>query len=70
MAYMNTSNANTLHPHMQGQIQVILGPMFSGKTTELIRRMKRFAVAEQQCLIIKYGKDTRYSIDGVSTHDR
>ncbi|XP_072167867.1 thymidine kinase, cytosolic-like [Diadema setosum] len=53
----------------QGQIQVIFGPMFSGKTTELIRRMKRYQIANYDCLLIKYDKDTRYDKHGVATHD-
>lgn len=54
----------------RGHIQIIFGPMFSGKTTELIRRVRRYSIARQRCLVIKYAKDTRYSDDGVSTHDR
>ena len=38
--------------------------------TELIRRMKRFQVANQACLMIKYAKDNRYDKNGVATHDR
>eukprot|EP01113_Clastostelium_recurvatum_P020060 TRINITY_DN2374_c0_g1_i1.p1 TRINITY_DN2374_c0_g1~~TRINITY_DN2374_c0_g1_i1.p1 ORF type:complete len:224 (-),score=61.91 TRINITY_DN2374_c0_g1_i1:86-757(-) len=53
-----------------GQLQVILGPMFSGKSTELLRRIRRFTVANKRCLVIKYKKDTRYSIDSLSTHDQ
>ncbi|XP_071797765.1 thymidine kinase, cytosolic-like [Asterias amurensis] len=53
-----------------GQIQVIFGPMFSGKTTELIRRIKRYEIANYSCLLIKYAKDDRYDKDGVATHDR
>jgi len=55
-----------------GQIQVIFGPMFSGKTTELIRRLKRYEVANHKCLIIKYANDLRYENEcglGVATHD-
>ncbi|KAK7118965.1 hypothetical protein R3I94_020970 [Phoxinus phoxinus] len=52
-----------------GQIQVIFGPMFSGKSTELMRRVRRFQVAQYSCLLIKYAKDTRYSQTGMSTHD-
>jgi thymidine kinase len=44
--------------------------MFSGKSTELIRRVKRFQVANQACLMIKYAKDNRYDKNGVATHDR
>ncbi|XP_076329273.1 thymidine kinase, cytosolic-like isoform X1 [Tachypleus tridentatus] len=53
----------------RGQIQIIFGPMFSGKTTELIRRLKRYEVANHSCLIIKYANDTRYSTEQLSTHD-
>merc|ERR1719383_1276252 len=53
-----------------GQIQVIFGPMFSGKTTELIRRLKRYQIANHKCLIVKYAKDDRYDKDGIATHDK
>ncbi|KAL1005514.1 hypothetical protein UPYG_G00060060 [Umbra pygmaea] len=45
----------------RGQIQVIFGPMFSGKSTELMRRVRRFQIAQYNCLVIKYAKDIRYS---------
>jgi thymidine kinase len=48
-------------------IRVIFGPMFSGKTTELLRRVRRFSVARKLCILVKHAADTRYS--GVSTHD-
>lgn len=54
----------------RGQIQVIFGPMFSGKSTELIRRVRRFSVAQYNCLVVKYAKDTRYSETGMATHDK
>ncbi|XP_027706021.1 thymidine kinase, cytosolic isoform X1 [Vombatus ursinus] len=54
---------------IRGQIQVILGPMFSGKSTELMRRVRRFQIAQYKCLVIKYAKDTRYG-KSFSTHDR
>ncbi|ELU05548.1 hypothetical protein CAPTEDRAFT_182750 [Capitella teleta] len=58
-------------PSPSGQIQVIFGPMFSGKTTELVRRMKRFQIANYSCLLIKYANDTRYTGDeGLATHDK
>jgi len=53
-----------------GQIQVIFGPMFSGKTTELMRRMKRYQIANYDCLVVKYAKDVRYDETGIATHDR
>ncbi|CAF0835478.1 unnamed protein product [Brachionus calyciflorus] len=55
----------------KGQIQLILGPMFSGKTTELIRRMRRYETANHKCMVIKYAKDNRYDdSDVIATHDR
>jgi len=53
-----------------GHIELILGPMFSGKSTELLRRMRRFSVARMNCLLVKYKHDTRYSVQEVATHDR
>jgi thymidine kinase len=53
-----------------GEIQLILGPMFSGKSTELLRRIRRYTIAKRKCLVIKYKKDTRYSEDSLATHDR
>ncbi|CAG0918865.1 unnamed protein product [Notodromas monacha] len=55
---------------LRGEIQVILGPMFSGKSTELVRRMKRFGVARHDCLVVKYAKDCRYDVENLATHDK
>ena len=52
-----------------GSIELIIGPMFSGKTTELIRRIRRHSLAKQKCLVIKYAADNRYSDEELSTHD-
>ncbi|GFT45675.1 thymidine kinase, cytosolic [Nephila pilipes] len=54
----------------KGHIQVIFGPMFSGKTTELIRRLKKYQIANHKCLIIKYPHDTRYCEKEICTHDK
>eukprot|EP00735_Rhodelphis_limneticus_P013298 TRINITY_DN6910_c0_g1::TRINITY_DN6910_c0_g1_i1::g.13363::m.13363 TRINITY_DN6910_c0_g1::TRINITY_DN6910_c0_g1_i1::g.13363 ORF type:complete len:268 (+),score=34.48,sp/P04184/KITH_MOUSE/61.02/2e-64,TK/PF00265.13/1.4e-63,AAA_14/PF13173.1/0.0011,DBD_Tnp_Mut/PF03108.10/0.85,DBD_Tnp_Mut/PF03108.10/3.9e+02,DBD_Tnp_Mut/PF03108.10/5.1e+03,AAA_10/PF12846.2/0.26 TRINITY_DN6910_c0_g1_i1:71-805(+) len=53
-----------------GSIQLILGPMFSGKSTELVRIIRRYGIAGRKCLVIKYKNDTRYSDECLSTHDR
>jgi thymidine kinase len=52
-----------------GRISIIMGPMFSGKTTELLRRVRRHSVARNNVLIIKHGRDTRYSPTSVMTHE-
>ncbi|MBQ7686487.1 MAG: thymidine kinase [Bacteroidaceae bacterium] len=53
----------------RGRIEVICGSMFSGKTEELIRRMKRAQFAHQKVEIFKPAIDTRYSDDDVVTHE-
>ena len=52
-----------------GSIEVICGSMFSGKTEELIRRMKRAQFAKQKVEIYKPCIDVRYSEDNVVSHD-
>ncbi|MFQ7112455.1 thymidine kinase [Hallella bergensis] len=53
-----------------GRIEVVCGSMFSGKTEELIRRMKRAKFAKQKVEIFKPALDTRYSDVNVVSHDR
>jgi len=52
-----------------GWIEVICGSMFSGKTEELIRRLKRAKIARQKVEIFKPEIDTRYDIQNVVSHD-
>ncbi len=52
-----------------GHIEVICGSMFSGKTEELIRRLKRARIARQRVEIYKPSIDTRYSEEEVVSHD-
>ena len=54
----------------QGRIEVICGSMFSGKTEELIRRMKRAEFAHQKVEIFKPAIDVRYSEEDVVSHDK
>ncbi len=62
-----------LEPRYGGQrsgwIEVITGCMFSGKTEELIRRIKRATIANQNVLIFKPSNDVRYSNRAVVSHD-
>ena len=53
----------------QGRVEVICGSMFSGKTEELIRRMKRAKFAKQRVEIFKPSIDTRYSDEDVVSHE-
>ncbi|MBR1733495.1 MAG: thymidine kinase, partial [Alloprevotella sp.] len=52
-----------------GRIEVVCGSMFSGKTEELIRRLKRAKFAKQRVEIYKPAIDTRYSDEEVVSHD-
>jgi thymidine kinase len=61
----NTINSK----NKKGWIEVICGSMFSGKTEELIRRMKRAKFAKQNVEIFKPGVDTRYDEEKVVSHD-
>lgn len=62
-----------LEPHFKGQrsgwIEVICGSMFSGKTEELIRRLKRAKIANQRVEIFKPNIDNRYDDIKVVSHD-
>jgi thymidine kinase len=56
-------------PSRTGWIEVICGSMFSGKTEELIRRLKRARIARQRVEIFKPLIDTRYNVEMVVSHD-
>lgn len=57
------------HPHTGGWVEVICGSMFSGKTEELIRRVKRATIARQKVQVFKPALDTRYNAEKVSSHN-
>jgi thymidine kinase len=62
-----------IEPHINGEkrgwIEVICGSMFSGKTEELIRRLKRARIANQKVEIFKPSLDTRYHEQNIVSHD-
>jgi len=53
----------------EGWIEVITGPMYAGKTEELIRRVKRLEFARQNIIVFKPQMDTRYALDEVVSHN-
>ncbi len=55
--------------HASGSIEVICGCMFSGKTEELIRRLRRASIAKQKVEIFKPAVDTRYDDEDVVSHN-
>jgi len=62
-----------LNENMQqssGHIELIIGPMFAGKTTELHQRTKRYQHANHRCVVVKFSGDDRYTSDAATcTHD-
>lgn len=60
---MNYSNENS------GYIEVICGPMFAGKTEELIRRITRMEYAKRKFIVFKPRIDNRYSETEISSHN-
>lgn len=54
----------------RGSIEVICGSMFSGKTEELMRRLKRATIAKMRVEVFKPETDNRYSASDVVSHDR
>jgi thymidine kinase len=65
MSFENSLNGE----QRMGLIEVITGSMFSGKTEELIRRLKRAKIARQKVEIFKPIVDNRYSLTEVVSHD-
>ncbi len=54
--------------HTHGTIEVVCGSMFSGKTDELIRRMRRAVIARQKVQVFKPAIDVRYAVEKVTSH--
>ena len=54
---------------MNGRLELIIGNMFSGKSTELIRRINKEKSINKSILVINYIDDNRYSNNSISTHD-
>ena len=61
---------NSIHRKSTGWIEVITGSMFSGKSEELIRRIKRAEYAKQKTVVFKHSIDKRYHENNVVSHAR
>lgn len=55
--------------HSTGTLEVICGSMFSGKTEELIRRLRRAEIAKQNIQVFKPKLDDRYGVERVTSHN-
>ena len=54
--------------HPKGTLEIICGSMFSGKTEELIRRLRRAEIARQEIQVFKPQLDNRYGVERVTSH--
>lgn len=54
--------------HHRGRLEVITGPMFCGKTDELLRRLRRAIIAKQKIQVFKPGFDIRYGNEKIASH--
>ena len=68
--FIATSRGEYLEKDVSGELQLIIGPMFSGKTTELIRRGLRYANIGKKILSINHSSDTRYTTGEICSHDK
>jgi thymidine kinase len=55
--------------HRSGQIEIVCGSMFCGKTEELIRRVRRAIIAKQTIQVFKPSIDTRYGVERITSHN-
>ncbi|XP_071689741.1 thymidine kinase a-like [Rutidosis leptorrhynchoides] len=68
--YSSSSADENSNPYQtEGEIHVIVGPMFAGKTTTLLRRIQSESSNGRNIAIIKSSKDTRYGLGSIVTHD-
>jgi len=60
---------NRINNQPQGSLEVVCGPMFSGKSEELIRRLRRAQIAKQKVIVFKNKLDDRYHSTALASHD-
>jgi thymidine kinase len=70
-AHQNMST-NHFNPNYKnyGYLQLILGPMYSGKTSMLLELKKQYTYSKMSCCVINYAEDKRYHESKLSTHDK
>jgi thymidine kinase len=68
VAYTRKAGSVDVVKHNMGWIEVIVGPMFSGKSEELIRRLRRAEIGKQRVQIFKPVIDQRYAKNGIVSH--
>jgi thymidine kinase len=59
-----------LNTNQEGYLEIIAGPMFSGKTTQIIQKYNNYTYIGKNVIVINYAEDKRYHDSMLSTHDR
>lgn len=70
MSSFDETNIKTMNTSNEGYLEIILGPMFSGKTTQLIQIYNNYSYIGKNVVVINYAEDKRYHDSMLSTHDR
>ena len=70
MSNIQNKNIEVSDKKEVGYLVLILGPMFSGKSTEMIRRVRRIMSKNKSIIVIKHSSDTRYSQNSICSHDK
>ena len=60
---------SSFNQNSAGYLELILGPMFSGKTTRLIEHYKAYKYIGKKIVVLNYSLDMRYSTTNLSSHD-
>ncbi len=66
----NMSNSSSSSNRTVGSLELIIGPMYAGKSTELIRIINRFKCLNKNVLVINHSFNNRYDSKGLTTHNR
>ena len=64
------NNMDSFKNYEKGYLQLIIGPMFSGKTSEIINLSKQYKLSKMNVIVINYAEDKRYDETKLSTHDK
>ncbi len=67
---MSNSSVSTGDGERVGSLELIIGPMYAGKSTELIRIINRFKCLKKNVLVVNHSFNNRYDSNGLTTHNR
>lgn len=66
----NMNQMNVSNSYLNGYLQILIGPMYAGKTTNLINQYKLFLKQNKKTIILTHSIDIRYSVENLSSHDK